>query len=519
MSHVLEVVDATGTPRVRMQAPYLIERTGRVVAARVNVEGCAFDASPLPPWNRHPTPPGATECLVRISWSRPGVRVDYPAVLDPTWTTATSAMTVPRRAHTATLLSDGRVLVVGGERSAAGGAVTHHTSAELFDPATDTFAATGSLSVARSHHAAVRLGDGTVLIAGGSNATPALAPAERWDPTTGQFTAAGTLGDARRDAGLAVRPSGDALVSGGTDVDGNTLRSTEFFDATTGRWSRAQQMSSARSEHALVLLSLGQLLAVGGISTKGVLDLTSCEEFGSAATWSRTGSLNEARHAFATAILSPTAVLVAGGQPAVGASTSRTAELYDSTTRTWSRTGSLAESRAYATLTPTGNGSAVAAGGAALDAAGVATSVRGTTEVFRPESGEWAPLSDLADPRYQHTGTLLLDGRVLLAGGEGEAATLATAELLELDDVGAACTSLATCKSGFCVDGVCCESACDSTCLACSRAATGGSDGTCADVQANLDPRGDCADDGAPACGLNGLCDGAGACDRYAGPG
>jgi len=78
---------------------------------------------------------------------------------------------------------------------------------------------------------------------------------------------------------------------------------------------------------------------------------------------------------------------------------------------------------------------------------------------------------------------------------------------------GAACTAASDCASGFCVEGVCCATACGGTCRSCAIA---GSEGQCIDVPAGVDPRNQCADQGAASCGHDGACDGAGACRRYA---
>lgn len=83
----------------------------------------------------------------------------------------------------------------------------------------------------------------------------------------------------------------------------------------------------------------------------------------------------------------------------------------------------------------------------------------------------------------------------------------------ELSDNGAACQNTGDCKSGFCVDGVCCDGACTGLCLSCGQT---GKAGTCSPVVAGMDPQNECADDGAPSCGKDGFCDGAGACRRYA---
>jgi N-acetylneuraminic acid mutarotase len=192
-----------------------------------------------------------------------------------TWT-LTGSMTAARFEASGTLLSDGRVLISGGfgGPGAPGGpgGVQYNplTSTEGYDPAVGAFAATGQMINARADHVAVRLDDGTVLVAGGlggSNGSVSVATAERFDPTTGRWRQVGPMTRARTGASAALLGKDRVLVAGGETVDQgvrNSLDTAELFDASTSAWLPAGIMSCPRSGLGAVTLPDGSVLEVAG---------------------------------------------------------------------------------------------------------------------------------------------------------------------------------------------------------------------------------------------------------------
>ncbi|MBI3995682.1 MAG: Ig-like domain-containing protein, partial [Nitrospirae bacterium] len=135
------------------------------------------------------------------------------------------ALSTSRWDHTSTLLSDGKVLIVGGRNESG-----YHSSAELFDPATETFTPLSSvMTVYRAGHAATLLPDGRVLILGGQNDAGYLASAEIFDPVSGVFSvvSSGLLAP-RSNHTATLLPFGEILVSGGEN-DFGTLDTAEFY--------------------------------------------------------------------------------------------------------------------------------------------------------------------------------------------------------------------------------------------------------------------------------------------------
>jgi N-acetylneuraminic acid mutarotase len=135
-----------------------------------------------------------------------------------TWT-ATGNLTVGRSVHTSTLLQNGKVLVAGGW--APNSSSWYTASAELYDPAVGTWSATGSLITSRAGFTPIVLANGKVLVAGGISGSQGgnmIASAELYDPSTGVWSATGGLSTARTNHTTTMLNNGKVLVTGGGPV-------------------------------------------------------------------------------------------------------------------------------------------------------------------------------------------------------------------------------------------------------------------------------------------------------------
>jgi hypothetical protein len=301
-----------------------------------------------------------------------------------------------------------------------------------------TFLPTGSLNTARSYQTATRLNNGKVLIAGGasdSNGNFALTSAELYDPTTGTFTATGSMNTARLLHTATLLNNGKVLVAGG-DSSSQPLASAELYDPTTGTFTAIGSMSTARSLHTATLLNNGTVLVVGGHI--GTLPLTSAELYDPATgTFTTTGSANTSRYTHTATLLNNGKVLIAGGfggetpvsnSPPNGILAS--AELYDPTTGAFTLTASLNVDRFNHTASLLNNGTVLIAGGQG----GVGSSELASAELYSPATGMFSLTGSLNTARTAHRASLLNDGAVLIAGGQLVSAfvRLASAELYEL---------------------------------------------------------------------------------------
>ncbi len=318
------------------------------------------------------------------------------------------AMNQGRFRHTATLLPNGRVLVAAGNRKRA------LSSAELFDPSTNSWTQTGSLGQSRQAHSATLLPDGRVLVAGGygdAGRNP-LSSAELFDPVAGSWSQTGSLGQPRDSHTATMLRDGRVLVAGGEGQGSSkgALSSAELYDPATGTWSPTGSLGQAREQHTAALLPDGRVLVAGGEGIGGDA-LFSAELYDPVTgTWSPTGSMSQARNAYAAAQLTDGRVLAVGGVD--GKKVLATAELYDPATGTWAMTGSLRQARDFHTATLLTSGRVLVAGG--TDGRDLFAS-----ELYDPATGIWSQVGSLEQTREQHTATLLSDGRVLVAGGTG----------------------------------------------------------------------------------------------------
>jgi hypothetical protein len=262
-------------------------------------------------------------------------------------------MITARSLHTATMLADGRVLIAGGVPDYG---LSPLASAELYDPSTGTFSATGSM-LAAGGQAATLLYDGRVLIVGADN--------EIYDPVTGTFTITGAF------AGAYAAPFVDSatLLSDGTvlitgcDCEYSLAPLTELYDPNTGTFSLTGRPSGSiywwANINTVTLLRSGNILIVGNDD-----DLPADAELYAPSTriFSSIGNAS-APHEYSTAnLLSDGEVFIAGSQ------------------------------------LPGGNGSQ-------------------GTDLYDPATARFAAAGNMTIPRAGHSATLLLDGTVLIAGG------------------------------------------------------------------------------------------------------
>jgi len=285
---------------------------------------------------------------------------------------------------TATLLKSGKVLLTGG--NGIGGVLA---AAELYDPGTDTFAATtGSMLIARFLHTATLLNDGTVLVTGGldpagSTSGTAVASAEIYDPATGSFTLlAASMSTGRSFHAATLLGNGKVLITGGS---GNGT--AELYDPVTRTFTLAGNMTVARAGHSATLLKDGKVLLTGGAASFGGTSSTSAEIYDpGAGSFTATNSMTGARSVHTATLLNNGQVLIAGGSGffyAGGQSGSlSSAELFDPTTGSFTATADMTAIRESHTAILLANGQVLVVGGANGTLGYSPTTVLATAELY-----------------------------------------------------------------------------------------------------------------------------------------
>jgi hypothetical protein len=335
--------------------------------------------------------------LIAGGYAGPGTAYASAELYDPAigTFTPTGNMTTPRVFHAAALLPNGKVLIAGGEWSISDPSFL--SSAELYDPSSGTFSLAGVMRVARVQPVAILLNNGKVLITGGfggdSLASLADEPtAELYDPSTGTFTATGSMNVIRNCPNGTLLANGKVLITYGTGCDDlpafldiRPTQSAELYDPNAGTFTvpDGPYSSILAAAFAVKLLPSGKVLL--GFSPVDCPGPSSAELYDpTSENFTATGNMAYAACSSTGALLSDGTVLISGGDEGCAAGGLASAEVYDPASGTFSRNGDMTTGRRGHTATLLNNGSVLIMGGVGRGFCGPPPSTLATAELYHP---------------------------------------------------------------------------------------------------------------------------------------
>ncbi len=293
-------------------------------------------------------------------------------------------------------LPGAKVLMVGGHNTApfSGGGLEKRT--EIYDPATMTATTGGSLAEARQQFAAVTLASGKFLVAGGLATSKSpnvyMSSAEVYDPATDTWSSAGNMVGARAYPQAVRLASGKVLVAGGLADDMNSKTAT-IYDPATNSWSATAALAIAgQTEGGAVLLPSGKAMLFGGYS--GAIVATTQVYDPALDTWTLGPAMAAARASFAYGMVGGKLVVAGGLTPA--GTTLNTVEIFDPATSTWSAGPPMSANRRWVSGTVLGSGEFLVAGGydgsKELASAEVYSAASGCTTTAMCAAGEFCSM-------------------------------------------------------------------------------------------------------------------------------
>ncbi len=317
-----------------------------------------------------------------------------------------------RSSHSALLLDDGTVLVVAGRGKGGPRGPRLFPFTEVYDPAIGEWADSGELDEEREFFTLIALSDGRILAAGGTNIQlDTTQTAEVRDPDTGEWSPVGKMSTGRERGVAVLLKDGTVFYTGGKNKNLRDQDSSEIFDSATDEWTDAAPMSQARSIHTATVLADGRVLVVGGGKPDGPYFATAEVYDPASDSWTSTGSMRLPRILHTATLLTDGRVLVVGGkgepEPDIDSTIRQTSEVWDPKTGEWSPAGSMAEGRAEHTATLRQDGTVLVIG--SLN--------KGTSEIYDPATDTWYDSATMAEARYRHTATVLRDGSIFVLGG------------------------------------------------------------------------------------------------------
>jgi hypothetical protein len=350
-----------------------------------------------------------------------GTRCDIGSLKSYSDFAGAGSLNVPRAFHTGTLLSDGTILVAGGEQAPN----TPLASAEIYNPLTKTAFLTGAMSVPRSNHTATLELNGRVLVAGGFATAASSAPtnlADIYYPNTQIFEPTAPMNVARANHTATLMSDGTILVVGGQTTSGNFVSSAEVYSSTMVTWSPVAPIGGGAGTplgyHTATLLQDGRVLVVGGINGAGVSNKVFAWTPGAGAgSWATMAALPTALYEHTSTLLPDGTVLVAGGNNGAGEFSG--SFLYNPSLNTWTAAGGLTNPRFghAATLLP--NNTVMLSGGFTTHIPG--QTIAQGIEVYHIDESSWVPTGSFSTLRAAHVIILAPNNKLYALGGSNGA--------------------------------------------------------------------------------------------------